>query len=60
MVDDTPGKQDADNSDDVNIVSVAFTWADDDPESVSTKSIMFSMKRIVFGINPSRFCADVG
>ena len=27
------GKQDADNSDDVNLVSVRFAWADDDPET---------------------------
>lgn len=27
------GKQDQDNGDDVNLVSVAFAWADDDPET---------------------------
>jgi poly(U)-specific endoribonuclease len=27
------GKQDQDNGDDVNLVSVAFAWADDDPEA---------------------------
>ncbi len=27
------GQQDRDNGDDVNLVSVAFAWADDDPET---------------------------
>eukprot|EP01052_Picozoa_sp_SAG31_P019726 SAG31_NODE_1451_length_8305_cov_8.321350_6_plen_166_part_00 len=41
------GKQDQDNGDDVNLVSVAFAWADDDPETevkpMSTSELQASL-----------------
>ena len=46
------GKQDRDNGDDVNLVSVAFAGADDDPE-VETKPMSTSKRGRCFCVSVS-------
>lgn len=50
------GKQDQDNGDDVNLVSVAFAWADDDPEA-EVKPMSTSKRSNISASIPSHYFA---